>query len=510
MPVVASWSLGACTDVLERGSDEDRSSVRSYSRRPSDSATSPDDVLFQMTPEAMRQLPQLGDVRSHSLASGTTITVIADDLTGANDSGLQFATRGLPAVVCLGDPSVAYLDGAAVVVVDTETRALDPDAIPALLIRLIDCLPAAGTGGPVYKKIDSTMRGHVGLEIAVLARAVGAATVFMTPAYPAMQRTVEEGRLLVGGVPVDRTVFARDPACPVGDARVARLLAPHMPDFAIIEVSVDALSEPSALAARLADVQATHGRICAVFDAKAADDLARVARFGVRWAEDSGRRVLWAGSAGLAAQLPAAWGIAGPPAVLPQLTPAARPPLVAVGSVNPVSIGQLQALVDGSAVEPVVLSPERLLDPNEQAREIGRCLAALERQIAAGNALLVLTTAHQRADVERSLVLAKQRGLTRWEAGRQIARGMAACTEGLLARGLVDRLVTTGGDTSRAVMDLAGIDAVSIEGALAQGIPVVKTSCAPVRHIVTKAGGFGAPDALMRAVAFLTLGRLDP
>ncbi len=458
----------------------------------------------------MRHLPQSAGGSPHPLPSVTTITVIADDLTGANDSGLQFACRGLPTVVCLGDPSMAQIDGAAVVVVDTETRALEPDAIPPLLARLVDCLPAVGTSGPLYKKIDSTMRGHVGLEIAVIARAVDADSIFMTPAFPAMQRTVEQGLLLVGGVPVDRTAIARDPTSPVADASLVRLLAPHMPDIAIIEVTREALSDASVLATRLADAQAARRRICAIFDAKSDEDLARVARFGADWAGQGGHRILWAGSAGLASHLPAIWGVTAPPAVLPRLTPAARPPLVVIGSVNPVSIGQLQMLVDGSADEPVVLLPERLLDPLQRAQEISRGLATLERRIAAGSPYLVVTAAHERADIERVLNLAKQYGLTRWQAGQQIATGLAASAAALLERGLVDRLVTSGGDTSRAVMDLAGISAISIEGALAPGIPLVRAASGPVRHIVTKAGGFGGPDALRRAVTFLTLGRLDP
>jgi len=68
---------------------------------------------------------------------------------------------------------------------------------------------------------------------------------------------------------------------------------------------------------------------------------------------------------------------------------------------------------------------------------------------------------------------------------------------------------TTGGDTGRAIMDASGIRAMSVDGAVAPGIPLITTRNGPRRHIVTKAGGFGAPDALVTAMAFLTEGRLS-
>lgn len=110
---------------------------------------------------------------------------------------------------------------------------------------------------------------------------------------------------------------------------------------------------------------------------------------------------------------------------------------------------------------------------------------------------------------DQSAQRARRDGLSAWEAGQRISSALAqvACT--LLEKNAVNRLVTTGDDTSWAVMSAANISAVRVEGAIEAGIPVVTTLTGPRRHIVTKAGGFGSPRALLGAISFLTHGRLE-
>jgi uncharacterized protein YgbK (DUF1537 family) len=54
------------------------------------------------------------------------IAVIADDLTGANDTGVQFAKQGLSTVVLMGTGHSVGAIEADVVVVDTNSWAVSP------------------------------------------------------------------------------------------------------------------------------------------------------------------------------------------------------------------------------------------------------------------------------------------------------------------------------------------------------------------------------------------------
>lgn len=437
------------------------------------------------------------------------IAIIADDLTGANDSGLQFASLGLATSVFLGTPSDDLLTDSKVAVIDTETRGLEPEAVAPLVAGVTQRLRAVGTDH-IYKKIDSTMRGHVGLEMATVAATMGADHIFLTPAFPAMKRTVVDGVLLVDGVPVSETAIARDPGSPVTDSDLVRLLSPRMEGVRCLSITQAALTDCAPLDAELRAASLAGERLCVIFDAQTDGDLLRVAQAGTALAKANHWTILWAGSAGLAAQLPPVWGFSEPPMPLKTLRRATRPPLLVVGSVNPVSIAQLDTAAQKLKVEPVVLSPDALLGTTEQRQaEVQRGVETLRAQVSAGAQALMLTTAHSARDVDRIVAMVAAKGITRGEAGRLISSGLAEVAQTLLDEGTINRLATTGGDTGRAVMDASEIWAMSVDGAVEPGIPLVTSRNGPRRHIVTKAGGFGSPDALVTAMDYLTEGRLS-
>lgn len=130
--------------------------------------------------------------------------MIADDLTGACDAGVQFQSAGLPAVVCL-----EFRDQAAgMTVLTTDSRADSPDTAASKVREACHWLERQGIE-LVYKKIDSTLCGNVAAEVEAALAASGREEAWVCPAFPAMGRTVSGGWLLVNGVP-----RARVPAGP--------------------------------------------------------------------------------------------------------------------------------------------------------------------------------------------------------------------------------------------------------------------------------------------------------
>lgn len=134
------------------------------------------------------------------------VLVLADDLTGALETGALFDG----AVVCFGPVE------APVLVIDTGTR----HAAPEEARRRVRALAGQFEAELIYKKTDSTLRGWIGAELAALPPG----RIHYAPAYPRLGRTVRDGRLLVGGVPVEETAFAFDPLDPVRESGVRRLL----------------------------------------------------------------------------------------------------------------------------------------------------------------------------------------------------------------------------------------------------------------------------------------------
>jgi uncharacterized protein YgbK (DUF1537 family) len=145
----------------------------------------------------------------------TGLLGLADDLTGALEIGALF---GVP----VSTRATAPLAGP--VVFDTETRHVPPEEAARRVRSLI-----GGNHRLIYKKTDSTLRGNIGPELAVLLEAYPGHSVFYAPAYPKMGRTVRNGCLLIDGVPVDRSSFANDGLNPVRESDILRLLLPHVP-----------------------------------------------------------------------------------------------------------------------------------------------------------------------------------------------------------------------------------------------------------------------------------------
>ena len=143
--------------------------------------------------------------------------LIADDLTGSLDTGLQFRKKGLTTVVPLKKNSRPR---GQVLVLNTDSRNLPGDSAYQRVYQA--CLGL--TARSLYKKIDSTMRGNVGLEALAVLEAQKISKAIIVPTIPVFGRTVEKGMLRVHGVPLLRTSYAKDPFHPLWTSKIPDLL----------------------------------------------------------------------------------------------------------------------------------------------------------------------------------------------------------------------------------------------------------------------------------------------
>ena len=211
------------------------------------------------------------------------IAIIADDLTGAADTGVQFVHAGYRAAVFFRAKEV-FADDLDAVAFDTDSRAM-PAGFAAK--RVVDAAHAAREARIVYKKLDSTLRGNVAAELAATLGGARRDRVIVAPAFPVAGRTTVGGIQRVHGVPVDETEMANDPHTPVSEAHVPSLLADAFASVGTL--SVEHLTDPERVRRTLEDNE------CVVADSEGDDDLDALVR-----AVPDPARVLWAGSAGLA------------------------------------------------------------------------------------------------------------------------------------------------------------------------------------------------------------------
>ncbi|MBA3439624.1 MAG: four-carbon acid sugar kinase family protein, partial [Pyrinomonadaceae bacterium] len=102
------------------------------------------------------------------------LLIIADDLTGANDTGVQFAKKGIPVFVMTGETNDLQRRASdfQVLVVNTESRHLSMHEAAERVRGVVESARAAGITY-FYKKTDSSLRGNNGSELQALMNAAG-------------------------------------------------------------------------------------------------------------------------------------------------------------------------------------------------------------------------------------------------------------------------------------------------------------------------------------------------
>ncbi|MCC6311884.1 MAG: hypothetical protein IT345_13345, partial [Trueperaceae bacterium] len=130
---------------------------------------------------------------------------IADDLTGAALVGGKLANAGLRVVVATSADGALDLVGSRshegkIVGICTDTRNADPGVARAGVERAAAALGELGRRR-VFKFVDSSLRGQVGVELAAVADTLGARDGLVVPGTPSAGRIVSGGVVLIEGRP---------------------------------------------------------------------------------------------------------------------------------------------------------------------------------------------------------------------------------------------------------------------------------------------------------------------
>ncbi len=414
------------------------------------------------------------------------LLVVADDVTGANDTGVQFARAGLSVRVSV-DPPSPYRPPRPepdVWVVATNSRHLPADEAGRLVEHLVR---KARLGGieRVYKKVDSTLRGNVGAELAGLLRAARAKVLPFAPAYPRAGRTTADGRCYLDGVPLDRTSFARDPREPVRTSDVGEVLAAGC-DLPVVVVPPGPLGDPPPWA--------DHEICIALFDAATDDDLERIGEI----LHSNRLASFCAGSAGLAETLARRLAAARRLTAPPPVPPAPTPLLILAGSLEATSLAQVRAGLRAD-VEALALLPDDCF-PVGGARPGRQSVRLAAEAVDAGRSVLLYTVTDARRR-QRYLDLAAERGLD--DPPSAVARAMGSVAADVLAAApSLAALAAFGGDTSVATLHALGLDSMRPRGQIHPGVIHAQLDL-PGRTLpfVTKSGGFGPEDLVARLAA---------
>lgn len=404
------------------------------------------------------------------------LLIIADDFTGALDTGVQFALHGIHTRVVV-DPDVDLTaQEAKVLVVDTETRHLPADEAYEVVARLTRRAQCAGVSY-IYKKTDSALRGNIGAELAAVLKASGCRQLPFLPAFPQIGRITRGGVHYVDGVPVTESPFGIDPFEPVAHSVITELIA--------AQCDLPARCFPALGAGD--NVPQDEGIL--VFDATDADDLHLTGR---RLLEQGALHIM-AGCAGFAALLPGLLGIAAETSrPVPELDPRL---LVVCGSVNPITLAQLDQ-AERAGFTRLRLSLRQKLEQEYWQSGEGRSDLARIREMLAANPRCIIET-NDCGGNQPTADYADGLGIDRETLRVRIAGSLGQLVGEVFTSPSLGTLLLTGGDTLLQCMNCVGVRELEPLCELEKGVVLARvTYNGCTRHIITKSGGFGQETLL--------------
>ncbi|MDR1399124.1 MAG: four-carbon acid sugar kinase family protein [Treponema sp.] len=395
--------------------------------------------------------------------------IIADDFTGANDTGVQLCRRGIPVSVVF---SSALITSEGSWVLDTESRGIPAEAAYGKLeaeVKNIDF----GSFTHVIKKIDSTLRGNAGLETKALDHTFRAELVIIAPALPDLGRATVDRIQYLNGKPLTQTELIRDPKTPVKEDNIKKLFAVSFLEEHVFHIGIDAI--------HTSRINFEGSRIFTC-DAETNEDLQKIisAVFATK------KRVLWVGTAALVDNLLS----------IKQLIP---PALAMVASISSVTRHQVQY----AERQGVSLVKVALYDILEQHVCIEAIAAKAVSFLHKGRDTIVLSSStYSVEEYEKAEAAAKRAGFSKEQMSAFTQQTMGCLLMLILKEVMISGLFLAGGDTAMAFFEKTGSKGSSIVTEIAIGIPLMRLrgSVYEGLKVVTKAGAFGNEDAIFYAL----------
>ncbi len=407
--------------------------------------------------------------------------IVADDLTGAADTGVSFVGVGATYVFLPWtdlDQAFSRHPGAAYAV-DTATRSAPKSTA---YNRTYRALKACDALNPriLYLKLDSALRGHVGVALSSLQACRPDRPIPVVCAFPETGRTTVNGIQLVNGTPVDAHEMGKDVLTPVGAARISLLLAEY---GASLEVSLSEVRS-GGLSDRLDQAQRSKADFV-VIDAETRDDLDRIASALIRW----NPKVACAGSGGLAGSLAKAISTPKPHDVNAAFFAGAikrGPALTVTTSLKSVTAMQLDALVEAfPETLCLALSPSLLSERMSAKGDVNRLADAACGALQSGRDVIV----HAPFD---------QPPLP--GAGAHLLEAVGTIVSQAHERATIALTITVGGDTAAAILRHTGAAGIRLIGEMAPGVALGEIAGGQCHGaaLVTKSGGFGSRETLVQ------------
>ena len=424
------------------------------------------------------------------------IGIIADDLTGANDTALQFFMRNCETQILLNfDDFEVKGDKPQVFALPTESRNISPENAVDIVKDAAKNLKNAGIE-KVYKKIDSTMRGNIAQEALVVVETMEYDAAIILPAFPVEGRTTIGGYHMLKGVPIQRTELARDILFPIYDSHIPTILKKQLPQEkqdSVGIVGLDVVMKGAGPILVELNEQIKYGKKLIVVDAVSVVDIEQI----VLAINKINYKILPCGSAGLAQSLANIWLTncdtenkhRAP--IVPSL-----PKLVISGSATELTASQIKKLIESSDVEKLYNIPITADDilQNNITGIVEKAIQHLNKDNT-----VIIHSADIQTNSDEFIQSLFEKEVSTKDFISKISQYLALITSEILAQKEVI-LITVGGETSYKCAKDIDSKILRVLDAVSPAIPLCIDN--NNRYIVTKSGNLGTMNTLVEILNY--------
>lgn len=424
------------------------------------------------------------------------IYIIADDLTGATDTGVQFSKQGYTTHVVIVSKAESedlanvreLTETVDVLVIDTETREMDSKTARSRLRQVLRLLPLCDDD-MVYKKVDSTLRGNVGAELDECLNVLKKDACLFTPSFPQNKRITVKGNLIVHDQLLGFSEYYVGNLDPDEASYIPSLLQQDT------TLPIDRIDLQDVIQGKDAILHQIHtltqqGKKILVIDAMNDHQLCELLHSSF----ECEKSVLYAGSAGLANALSEVCNrkhsiTISPPHALQSV-------LIVSGSMRSIAYRQIEYFKTQVNPYDMPLDVERIAGSREAY--LKRLLLHVTQALREEQQHMLIYPDPFYRETPINETIRSRYDLNFRELGLVIRNFLGELVRRILDKTSTNTLILTGGDTAIGVCEKLGIFQLTILDELLPGIPLSLGSLKTHGevNIVTKAGGFGEEDAL--------------
>lgn len=380
--------------------------------------------------------------------------IIADDLTGANATSVLLAKEGFKCSSfidsnLLNDSNMENYD---VVAVSTDSRGIKANEAYDKVAKEVNRVKHVN---PTYaKRIDSTLRGNIGSEIDAVLDNVKDSVAIVVASYPDSSRISIGGFLLVNSIPLEKTLVAKDPKCPVTNSKISEIIKLQT-KHSVGNIGVnEVLRGHINLCDKIKDLANSNNRII-VIDAVTNDDIDIIAKAS----KMSDLNVITVDPGPFTrSYLNEKYGSS--------TVEQGKKVFLSIGSVSKTTIGQIEHLLVSRNPDFVKVDPLKLIDGNQLDKEIDRVISIIQEKLEANKSnILGVSTTTREEEVLDLTALSKELKIDEEAISVKINKGLAKITEIALeiSHSAIGALYTSGGDVTMEVMKILEVEGIDIK-----------------------------------------------